>query len=83
VARRYKRGERGDQFTQMAVTRAARYGYCLLPTTELFAAVCAVLKSPEDKGLKKHIRDSILWRVGPWKLTTPTQMKGTVGAGAN
>jgi len=33
--------ERGEQFTQMALTRAAQYGYCLLPTTELFAAVCA------------------------------------------
>jgi hypothetical protein len=64
--------ERGDQFTQMAVTRAARYGYCLLPTTELFAAVCAVLKSPVDEGLKKHIRDSILSTVGPWKFTKPT-----------
>jgi hypothetical protein len=64
--------ERSDQFTQMAVTRARRYGYCLLPTTELFEAVCAVLRSPEDEGLKKHIRDSILSTVGPWKFTMPT-----------
>jgi hypothetical protein len=65
--------ERGEQFTQMAVTRAARYGYCLLPTTELFAAVCAVLESRENEGLKNHIRDSILSTVGPWKFTTPAQ----------
>jgi hypothetical protein len=63
--------ERGEQFTQMAVTRAARYGYCLLPTTELFGAVCAVLKSPEDEGLKKHIWKSIFSTVGPWKFITP------------
>ena len=74
--------ERGDQFTQMAVTRAARYGYCLLPTTELFAAVSAVLKSPEDTGLKKQIRDSIFSTVGPWKFTAPTQTGGTASAGA-
>lgn len=80
--RPWDEAERLDQFTQMAVTRAARYGYCLLPTTELFAAVCAVLKSPEDEGLKKHIRDSILSTVGPWKLTTPTQASGTASAGA-
>src|SRR6267142_829712 len=75
--------ERGEQFTQMALTRAARYGYCLLPTTELFAAVCAVLKSPEDEGLKNHVRDSILSTVGPWKFTTPAQTSGTASAGAN
>jgi len=75
--------ERGDQFTQMAVTRAARYGYCLLPTTELFAAVCAVLKSPDDEGLKKHIRDSIFSTVGPWTFTTPAKTDGTAGAGAD
>ncbi|HET8923939.1 MAG TPA: hypothetical protein VFN26_13200 [Candidatus Acidoferrum sp.] len=75
--------ERGDQFTQMAVTRAARYGYCLIPTTELFAAVCAVLKSPTDDGLKKHIRDSVFSTVGPWKLTTPAQTSGTASAGAD
>jgi hypothetical protein len=74
--------ERGDQFTPMAVTRAARYGYCLLPTTELFAAVCAVLKSPQDEGLKKLIRGSILSTEGPWKFTMPTQAGGTESAGA-
>ena len=75
--RRLEETERSEQFTQMAVTRAARYGYCLLSTTELFAAVCAVLESPENEELKKHIRNSILSTVGPWKFTTPAQTDGT------
>ena len=63
--------ERQGQFTEMAKTRAARYGYCLLATSELFKAVCAVLEAPEDAGLKKHIRGSILSKVGEWSFTRP------------
>jgi hypothetical protein len=47
------------------------------------AAICAVLKSPGDASLKKHVRDSILAAVGPWRFTTPTQTRGTTSAGAN
>jgi hypothetical protein len=32
---------------------ARRNGYCLLPTIELFKAVCAVLESPEKEEIKQ------------------------------
>ncbi len=68
--------ERGEQFTEMAVRRAGRYDYCLLPTMELFAAVCATLKAPEDGALKKRVRDSILSTVGVWKFTVDLESAG-------
>jgi hypothetical protein len=63
--------ERQNQFTEKVMKEANGFGYCLLPSTELFAAVCAVLKSPGDEALKKHIRDSILATVGAWRFTLP------------
>lgn len=60
--------ERGSQFTERVLKEANGFGYCLLPTTELFAAVCAVLKSPGDGALRKGLRDSILSKVGVWKF---------------
>jgi len=75
--------ERKEQFTEAAIRRARGFEYCLLPTSELFAAVSAVLKSPNDNGLKKHIRDSILSTVGPWKFTTLAETGGTASAGAD
>ena len=58
--------ERQDQFTTHAQNGARRNGYCLLPTIELFKAVCAVLESPEKEEIKAEVRDSILRAVGVW-----------------
>lgn len=59
---------RSSQFTEMAIKRAKGFEYCLLATSELFLAVCAVLKSPNDDALKQRIRNSILSTVGVWKF---------------
>jgi hypothetical protein len=58
--------ERQQQFSQHVSRGAARNQFCLLPTTELFKAVCALLENPEDEGLKVRIRDSVLTTVGIW-----------------
>ena len=58
--------ERQRQFSDHALRGAAKNGYCLLPTTELFKAVCAVLEAPNDEALKISIRKSILATVGVW-----------------
>ena len=58
--------ERQSQFSKHALRGASKNEFCLLPTTELFKAVCAVLESPEDEKLKIAIRDSILSTVGVW-----------------
>lgn len=60
--------ERRSQFTERVLREANGFGYCLLPTTELFAAACAVLKFPGDQALRKGLRDSILSKVGVWKF---------------
>lgn len=58
--------EREAQFSQHALNGARANGFCLVPTTELFKAVCTVLESSADEGLKIEIRDSILATVGVW-----------------
>jgi len=58
--------ERQNQFSDHAQRGAARNQFCLLPTTELFKAVCAVLESPQDEILKSGIRESLLSTTGPW-----------------
>jgi hypothetical protein len=58
--------ERQNQFSDHALRGASRNGFCLLPATELFKAVCAVLEAPEDEGQKIKIRDSILSSVSVW-----------------
>ena len=60
--------ERREQFTEMAVKRAKGFEYCLLPTTDLFAAVCAVLERSGDEALRRHLRHSILATVGVWRF---------------
>lgn len=60
--------ERQDQFSEHANRGAARNQFCLLPTTELFKALCAVLEAPEDHSLKAGIRKSLLTTTGPWKF---------------
>jgi hypothetical protein len=60
--------ERQQQFSDHTLRAAKRFQFCLLPTTELFKAVCAVLESPEDESLKAHIRVSLLACVGPWSF---------------
>jgi hypothetical protein len=67
--------ERQQQFSDHALRGAARNSFCLLPTTEMFKAVCAVLETPDDGNLKSEIRDSILRQVGVWtfvRQATPT-----------
>jgi hypothetical protein len=61
--------ERQAQFTNHALKRASMYGTCLLPTTELFKAVCAVLEFPESEKLKIEVRDSILRTTGVWTFS--------------
>jgi hypothetical protein len=60
--------ERQNQFTEHALRGAVQNGFCLLPTTELFKAVCAVLEASakEKEGLKSKIRESILSKAGVW-----------------
>jgi hypothetical protein len=58
--------ERQAQFSGHAQRGAVRNHFCLVPTTELFKAVCAVLESPEDETLKATIRESLLTTTGPW-----------------
>jgi hypothetical protein len=62
--------ERHSQFTQHALRGAIQNGFCLLPTTELFKAVCAVLvvADRDKEGVKARIRDSILSTVGVWSF---------------
>ncbi len=48
--------------------RARGFEYCLLPTSDLFAAVCAVLERSGDEALKSHLRGSILSTVGSWRF---------------
>lgn len=58
--------ERQAQFSEHAQRAAARFSFCLVPTTELFKAVCAVLESPADANLKATIRESLLATTGQW-----------------
>ena len=58
--------ERQNQFSTHALNGASANGYCLVPTAELFNAVCSVLENPEDEGLKIEIRNSLLATVGIW-----------------
>jgi hypothetical protein len=58
--------ERLAQFSEHVLHGASRFGTCLLPTTELFKAVRAVLEKPEDRDLQTAIRSSVLATVGIW-----------------
>jgi hypothetical protein len=60
--------ERRSQFSNHAQNGAKRNGFCLLPASELFKAVCAVLEAHYDEGLKIQIRSSILATVGVWSF---------------
>jgi len=77
--------ERQNQFTEHALRGARQNGFCLLPTTELFKAVCAVLEAPENERLKIDIRNSILATVGVWsfsrEVSTPTNATAEHSAG--
>jgi hypothetical protein len=64
--------ERQGQFSRPVLLGARRNQFCLLPTTELFKAVCAALETPQDEGLKEAIRDSILSTVGVWTFVGQT-----------
>jgi hypothetical protein len=58
--------ERNTQFSDHVIRGSQRNSFCLLPTTELFKAVCAVLENPQDIELRKTICDSLFSTVGPW-----------------
>jgi len=65
--------ERPDQFTEAALAGARRYGFCLVPTCELFKAVCFVLghTGAEAETQKAEIRKSMLDCVGVWRFEEP------------
>jgi hypothetical protein len=73
--------ERQNQFSEHARRGAARNQFCLVPTTELFKAVCAVLESPNDQALKATIRESLLATTGPWSFLREetTEEKSSTG----
>jgi hypothetical protein len=60
--------ERHNQFSEHAQRGAVRNRFCLVPTTELFKAICAVLESPRDQALRTTIRQSLLATTGPWSF---------------
>jgi len=76
--------ERQKQFSEHTLRGAKKNAFCLLPTTELFKAVCAVLEAPEDEGLKIMIRDSILSTVGVWAFAreVATSQESAAGSAA-
>ncbi|MHC4278189.1 MAG: hypothetical protein ACYSTI_12850 [Planctomycetota bacterium] len=60
--------DRPDQFTESARRGCVGRGFCMIATTDLFQAVNAVLKNPNDESLKERIRRDILGSVGDWKF---------------
>ena len=60
---------RPSQFTDHAREGCNRQGYCMLPTTELYKVVCAVLEDPDDEVLRQRARCSILAKVGKYEFT--------------
>lgn len=59
--------ERKNQFTQHALRNGKKLGFCLLPTSELFKAVCAVLQTSSED-VKREIRQSLFDCVGAWSF---------------
>ena len=74
--------ERQKQFSEHVLRGAKKNGFCLLPTTELFKALCSVLEVPLDEGLKIMIRDSILSTVGVWGFAREAVAPPESAAGA-
>ncbi len=68
--------ERLRQFSNHALLGATKNGFCLLPTTELFKAVCAVLRTPNDPTLPLAIRTSILKTIGVWSFASEVSGAG-------
>ncbi len=60
--------ERQNQFSEHVQRGASRNQFCLVPTTELFKAVSAVLESPENQALKEAIRESFFATTGLWSF---------------
>jgi hypothetical protein len=61
--------ERQAQFSEHALRGAARNQFCLVPTTDLFKAVCAVLRDDTNESLRTRIRNSFFETVGVWSFT--------------
>ncbi len=72
--------ERRTQFTEHVLRGAKQFGFCLLPTADLFKAVCSVLESSQDEALKAEIRKSILSTDGVWAFARePSQARAQQG----
>ncbi len=73
--------ERQNQFSDHALRGAKKNEFCLLPSTELFKAVCSVLETSDNEGLKIRIRESLLSTVGVWNFareSTPGRESASV-----
>jgi len=60
---------RGEQFSEHVLRGAAKNSFCLVPTTELFKAVCAVLSRPDDEELRSYIRETLYEKTGIWEYS--------------
>jgi hypothetical protein len=61
--------ERQDQFSPHALRGVTKRGFCAIPCTELFKAICAVLEASNSSELRQRIRTSMLTTVGVWNFT--------------
>jgi hypothetical protein len=57
---------RPQQFSEHAASAASKFGICLLPTSELFKCVVAILEKPDNLALRGEIRESMFAAIGPW-----------------
>lgn len=60
--------ERRDQFTDAARRGCMSMGFCMITTEQLYYAVNAVLKNPDDESMKARIRKEIVEKVGDWRF---------------
>ena len=60
--------ERGEQFTESAIIKCEKQGFCRMATTELFKAVSSVLSDAQNYQLKQAIRKEIFDCKGEFKF---------------
>ena len=61
--------QRGVQFTEKVLEASKIHSVCLIPATELFKAVVAILEAPNPTVLRKALRSSIFSTSGLWEYT--------------
>ncbi|MFW6164455.1 MAG: hypothetical protein ACODAJ_16925, partial [Planctomycetota bacterium] len=61
-------GEREAPFSDLLRRGAEHRGLCLLATTELHAALAAVITRPDDAALRHALRQALLDGIGPCTL---------------